>query len=43
MCRVGRDGEAIKEIEEAMRLEPNFKAQGEQLIRDIKSGALRPR
>ncbi len=39
--RLGRVAEAIGEIEEAIRLEPQFKAQGEQFINDLKAGKVR--
>ncbi len=40
-ARVGDNDSAIKEINEAIRLEPRFKDQGEKIIAEIAAGALR--
>lgn len=40
-ARLGRVDGAIREIEEAMRLEPAFRPQGEQFIQELRSGKIR--
>ena len=40
-ARVGRAAEAIAELEEAIRLEPGFKTQGEAIVQQIRSGEIR--
>lgn len=37
-ARVGRPADAIRELEEAIRLEPGFKLQGDEIIRQIREG-----
>lgn len=41
LARAGRPDDAIREIEEAIRLEPRFEAQGRQIIEQIRSGEIR--
>ncbi len=40
-ARLGRIGEAIQEIQEAIRLEPAFRAQGEEFINDLRAGRVK--
>lgn len=40
-ARVGQTEDAIRELHEAIRLEPGFKQQGEELIGQIRAGRLR--
>ncbi len=37
-ARLGRPADAIRQLEDAIRLEPGFKLQGEQIIRQIREG-----
>ncbi len=43
LARAGRITDAVRAIEDAIRREPNFQANGEELIRAIRAGQLTPR
>ncbi len=43
LARVGRIGDAVKEVEETIRLEPRFLEDGTRLIQAIRAGQLTPR
>ncbi|MDP3727049.1 MAG: O-antigen ligase family protein [bacterium] len=43
LARVGRTEDAVRAVEEAVRREPRFQANGDQLIKAIRAGQLTPK